>query len=98
MRHERNAFTLLFAWILLQDMTNEQLKKAHTARPFQPFVIRTADGREFSVNHPEVLAFAPPARTCAVATPDGTIEVIDLLLVSSLQMRRSANGRRRSDR
>lgn len=60
-------------------MTIEQLRKAHRTHPFEPFVLRTADGREFEVNHPEVLAISPVGRTVVVMAPDGAHDVIDLL-------------------
>jgi hypothetical protein len=65
-------------------MTIEQLRKAHQARPFKPFVLRTADGREYRVPHPEVLLITPSGRTVIVADTDDTVELIDLLLVASL--------------
>ena len=76
-------------------MTVEQLKKIHQARPFLPFDIYLADGRVVPVDHPELLLINPPGRTIAVAVPDGTIEIIDLLLVTSLKGR---NGRSRKSK
>lgn len=72
-------------------MTVEQLRKMHRAQPFQPFDICLADGRVLPVDHPEILAVPPPGRTIGVGCADGTVEVIDLLLVMSLKPR--ANGR-----
>ncbi len=74
-------------------MTIEQLRKMHRAAPFQPFTIHLADGRSVPVEHPEVLAITPPGRTIGVGLADGTVEIIDLLLVTSLKPR--ANGRTR---
>jgi hypothetical protein len=67
-------------------MTVEQLRKAHQAQPFEPFVVRTGDGREFRVSHPEVLAVSPAGRTIVIMTAGGAHEVIDLLLVTSLRV------------
>ncbi|HEY3246335.1 MAG TPA: hypothetical protein VGM03_23570 [Phycisphaerae bacterium] len=72
-------------------MTIEQLRKMHQATPFQPFDIHLADGRSLPVDHPEFLATDPPGRTISVGLSDGTFEVVDLLLVTSLKPR--ANGR-----
>lgn len=72
-------------------MAIEQLRKHHRSQPFKPFTIRTADGLEFEVRHPEVLAISPAGRTIVVMTPDGSHETIDLLLVTSIP---SGNGRR----
>ncbi len=76
-------------------MTIEQIRKAHQARPFKPFTIRTGDGREYRVRHPEFLLVPPSARTIAVADTEGTVELIDLLLVTSLHF---ADGRSRGRR
>jgi len=75
-------------------MTIEQLRKMHTARPFRPFEIHLADGRSIPVDHPELLAQSAAGRTIGVGVPDGTIEVIDLLLVTSLKPRASGGPRR----
>ncbi len=77
-------------------MTVEQLRKMHQAQPFRPFDIHLADGRSLPVEHPELLAITPPGRTIGVGLHDGTIEVVDLLLVKSLNPR--TNGAKRSRR
>jgi hypothetical protein len=66
-------------------MTIEQLRRMHQARPFQPFRVRMADGRSLDVEHPEFLAHTPSGRTVMIARPDESLEVIDRLLVASLQ-------------
>jgi hypothetical protein len=76
-------------------MTTDQLNKMHQARPFQPFDIHLADGRSLPVDHPEFLAVTPPGRTIGVGLRDGTIEIVDLLLVTSLKPRSERNTRRR---
>jgi hypothetical protein len=65
-------------------MTTEQLQKAIHAAPFKPFMIRMKGGQQLPVSHPDFIAHAPGSRTAAVALSDGTIEVIDLLLVTGL--------------
>jgi hypothetical protein len=77
-------------------MTTDQLQRLHQARPFHPFDIHLADGRTLSVGHPEMLAMIPAGRTAGVALPDGTIEIVDLLLVTSLKpWSNGSRGRRR---
>lgn len=68
-------------------MTVDQIRRLHVARPFQAFDLHLADGRTILVDHPEILAVPPPGRTIGVGMPDGTIEIIDLLLVVSLKPR-----------
>ena len=66
-------------------MTSEQLPKLIKAMPFQPFTIRTADGREIEVHHPEAIAY-PGGRIAVVVSPDESVDIIDLLLVPTLQI------------
>ncbi len=66
-------------------MTIEQLRRMHQARPFRPFRVHMADGRHLDVSHPEFLAHTPAGRTVVIAQPDESFELIDLLLVTSLE-------------
>jgi hypothetical protein len=66
-------------------MTTEQLPKLIKATPFTPFTIRTADGREIKVLHPEAIAY-PGGRIAVVVSPDESVDIIDLLLVPTLQI------------
>jgi len=77
------------------DMTIEQLRLLHQARPFTPFRIHLADGRHFDVEHPELLAQSPGGRVIALATSEHAIERIDLLLVVSLEELGNGRGPRR---
>ena len=79
-------------------MTLEQLILMHQSRPFQPLDIFLADGRSLPVEHPEFLSRSPSGRTIDVGRADGTIEVIDLLLVTSLKPRANGAARRRGKR
>jgi hypothetical protein len=74
-------------------MTTEELRRLHTAKPFQPFSIRLGDGQSLRVDHPEFLAYAPKSRTAVVYFKDGSFEIVDLLLMTGLELH--ANGRRR---
>lgn len=76
-------------------MTVEQLRKEHGRRPFRPLLIRTADGQEFTVPHPEFLYIPPHGRTVFVSDSDGTVDIIDVLLVASIHVK---NGRRSGKR
>jgi hypothetical protein len=68
-------------------MTVDQIRKVHQAKPFQPFRIHLADSRAIDVTHPELLAVNEPGRTIIVVTGDESLyEVVDLLLVTSLEV------------
>lgn len=75
-------------------MTNESIRQALSARPFIPFTIRMADGRAFAVRHPEMLLAPQGARTIVLYLGDERYNMIDLLLVSSLDFdeRRRSRG------
>jgi len=76
-------------------MTVEQLVQMQRARPFRAYRIHLADGRRLDAKHPDFLARSPSGRTVILYKPDDTFEVIDLLLVSSLE---TLDGKHRSRR
>ena len=73
-------------------MTIEQLRTLHRARPFQPFRIHLADGRNLDVTHPEFLSHSASGRTAYVSKPDDSFEIVDLLLITSLQVLNGAHS------
>jgi hypothetical protein len=79
-------------------MTIEQLRTAYRAQPFRPFIIHLADGRQIPVEHREFMMTVPSGRTVVVAQPDDTVNIIDLLLVTDLEIKPTANGSRRRRR
>jgi hypothetical protein len=76
-------------------MTIEQIRRLYNAQPFQPFIIHLADGREISVPHRDFFMMVPSGRTLIVALPDDTVDIIDLLLVTDIELRSNGNGRQR---
>ncbi len=73
-------------------MTIEHVREICHATPFRPFVIHLADGREISVRHPEFVLAPPEAEIIIVYQPDHSFNIIDLLLVTEIEVK---NGRRR---
>jgi hypothetical protein len=60
---------------------------AKDRRPFEPFWVRTADGREVEVRHPDAIAWSGErAQIVAYVSPDGGWEWIDVALVMSLRI------------
>ena len=72
-------------------MTIDQLREMHGAEPFNPFTLHLADGRHFHVSHPEFIMQSKRGRTVHVANADGSFEIIDLMLVASIE---ATNGER----
>jgi hypothetical protein len=67
-------------------MTTEQLRTAHRDTPFRPFTIRMADGRTFSIPHPDFLSISPAGRTVVIYHADGSASIVDLLLMTELEL------------
>jgi hypothetical protein len=78
-------------------MTIEPIRAVYKARPFQPFVLHLADGREIPVHHPDLIISVPSGRTLFVVQPDDTTNIIVLLLVTDIEMKAAGNstGKRR---
>lgn len=79
-------------------MTIQQVRDFYEAKPFQPFIIHLADGREIPVRSREFMMAAPNGRTIIVYQPDSSFNVIDLLLVTDLEAKPATNGARRRRR
>jgi hypothetical protein len=73
-------------------MTIEQLRNLYNAQPFRAFVIHLADGRAIPVHHREFMMTVPSGRTIFVAQPDDTVNIIDLLLVTDIELKPAPNG------
>lgn len=76
-------------------MTTDRLRNVWKAEPFRPFTIHLADGREVRVQHPEFLSRSPSGRSIIVYQPDESFNVIDLLLVTDLEVGTNGHGKRR---
>ncbi len=63
-------------------MNVEQIRKRLTGG-FRPFLIRTSDGREYPVPHPEFIAVGK--HSVAVVDKDGYIDSLDPLHIVSVK-------------
>jgi hypothetical protein len=75
-------------------MTIERIRDLYQAEPFRPFVLHMADGRDVAVRHRESVALSPGGRTVVVYQPDDSMNIIDLLLVTDVEVG-AANGSKR---
>ncbi len=71
-------------------MTIQEVHNLYVAQPFRPFMFHLADGRHIAVEHPEFMASSPTGRTVLAYQNDGLFNVIDLLLVTDLEVK--SNG------
>jgi hypothetical protein len=66
-------------------MKIDELKRVKDQRPFRPYLIRTADGREIKVTHPDAISWgAEGGRILSYVSPADEWELIDIALVTSL--------------
>ncbi len=56
------------------------------AEPFQPFRLHMASGRHLDVPHTDFIARSPTGRSAIVYRPNGAFEVVDLMLVTSIEL------------
>jgi hypothetical protein len=68
-------------------MTATELRQLVEAESFQSFNIRLADGRHVPVQHREFLMMSPSGRTAIVYQPDDSFNIIDVLLVTDLEVK-----------
>jgi hypothetical protein len=64
-----------------------RIRELLKATPFRPFTIKTADGREFRVEHPDfVLAAASDTPQIVIEERDGRTHFLSALLISSIEL------------
>lgn len=79
-------------------MTSEKLREALKSEPFRPFRLHLGGGRSLDVQHPELVAVSPSGRTAAVYRPKDALEIIDVLMVQSIEFITGRNGQARRRR
>jgi hypothetical protein len=67
-------------------MKIDKIRELVHRAPFQPFTILTAGGDPAHVPHPDFIALAPNGRTVLVYGATGSYAVIDVLLVSQIEV------------
>lgn len=79
-------------------MTVAELRSYVDASPFERFIIHLADGRQVAVNHREFIFLPPVGRIVHVYEADGTLHVLDLYLITGIEIKQSKNGSRKRRR
>ncbi len=75
-------------------MTIDNLRAAHRAQPFRPFMIRAGSGESYPVRHPETMAFSPDVSVLVVMPGPGLVAMIDVATVTEITYDFNAAGRR----
>jgi len=65
-------------------MTINQYRQALAQRPFQPFRIILADGRSFTIQHPEFAAMDPRGLEVTFYEEDGIQHFIEAMLIAEV--------------
>jgi hypothetical protein len=73
-------------------MVND-IRQLLSAAPFVPFVVNTADGREYSVPTREHASISPRGTRLTIWNDDDTWHLLPGLLISVIKV--SSNGRRK---
>ena len=64
-------------------MNLEQIRQRVSGGGFRPFALRTSDGREYAVRHPEMVLVAP--RSVGVVDREGEIVTLDALHIVAIK-------------
>ena len=78
-------------------MKIEDIRKLLHAEPFKPFNIHFADGGRLAVKHEDFVALAPTGREMLVYQPNGDYQVVDVMLVTRLEVP-ARNGSKKSQK
>jgi hypothetical protein len=75
-------------------MKIEEVRKLLHTQPFRTFVIHIADGGKIPVRHEDFVALAPGGREMIVYQPDDSYQIVDVMLVTRLEVK-NLNGARK---
>jgi hypothetical protein len=62
----------------------DEIKKVKSQRPFLPFLVRIADGREIRVTHPDGIAWMDDNPRIVICGQPNGWEIVDVGLITSL--------------
>ena len=65
-------------------MSIEQFTAAMKAQPFRPFVLHTAAGKEYRVDHPELAMRTSGGRSIVVEDGQHAVAILNLLLIKAI--------------
>ena len=71
-------------------MSKDTIKEAINAQPFQPFIVRMADGNAYPVPARDFVSLQPNGRTLLIWGEAGKIKLLDSMLVTEIE--KDSNG------
>ena len=77
-------------------MTTDRIRDVCHAQRFRPFVMHLANGRQIPVMQREFLMPSPSGRTVVVYQPDDSLNIVDMLLVTDLEIQPNGGTSRHS--
>jgi hypothetical protein len=79
-------------------MTVEQIRSLRDATPFRAFRVHMANGKSADVPHPDFINLSPTGRILIISRADDAFELIDTLLVTSIETLPKNGAKRRRSR
>jgi len=67
-------------------MHRNELRKLLKAQPFQPFTVHLPEGRQVHVFHHDFALLSPDGRTLVAYGTDPGVNIIDVMLISSIEI------------
>ena len=78
-------------------MTVDRIRELLNVEPFRKFIMHLADGREIPVQHREFIMPSPTGRTVVVFQPDDSMNIVDLLLVTDLEVKTNGKPKKKGN-
>jgi hypothetical protein len=67
-------------------MRHEELRKLLRAQPFRPLTIHLPEGRRVPIVHHDFAVLSPDGRTLLAYEPDNSFNMIDVMLIASVEV------------
>jgi len=67
-------------------MNRDKLRELIRTQPFRPFTIYLPEGRSVQVVHHDFAILSPDGRTLVAFAPDQSMNIIDVMLIGSVEV------------
>ncbi|MBI4606622.1 MAG: hypothetical protein HY721_32060 [Planctomycetes bacterium] len=79
-------------------MDRQKLRETIRAKPFRPFWLCMADGRELYVAHPEMIFISLDGRLAFIDSPTGDTHIVDPSLATGVSYKRASRRQKAAKR